>query len=478
MKLIPDFEKYDGLGLAQLVKRREVQAVEILDTVIERIEALNSKVNAVVTRMYDQARAAIKVGLPAGPFTGVPYFLKDLHLFYAGVPTTYGSRLFADFVPDHDSTMTLRLKQAGLVICAKTNTPEFGQATSTEPVLFGPTRNPWNLTFSTGGSSGGAAAAVASGMVPMAHATDGGGSIRIPASCCGLFGLKPTRARTPYGPDLGEGWSGASVGHAVTRTVRDSAALLDVTAGPDVGDPYWAPPPARPFLEEVGLDPGRLRIALCTASFNGSPVDPVCLDAANDAARLCQSLGHSVEEARPQVNEEELREAQRIIVISNIRNTLDARARAVGKSWTEQNVERMTYISAKGVDSVSGADYARSVQAIHRAGRQVGRFFESYDVLLTPTMACAPLPLGQPDMMATDVEVFRVPLMRTIGFTSLFNAAGNPAMSVPLYWNDAGLPIGIQFASRFGDEATLLRLAAQMEKARPWAGRRPSLTGI
>jgi Asp-tRNA(Asn)/Glu-tRNA(Gln) amidotransferase A subunit family amidase len=478
MKLIPDFEKYDGLGLAQLVKRREVQAVEILDTVIERIEALNSKVNAVVTRMYDQARAAIKVGLPAGPFTGVPYFLKDLHLFYAGVPTTYGSRLFADFVPDHDSTMTLRLKQAGLVICAKTNTPEFGQATSTEPVLFGPTRNPWNLTFSTGGSSGGAAAAVASGMVPMAHATDGGGSIRIPASCCGLFGLKPTRARTPYGPDLGEGWSGASVGHAVTRTVRDSAALLDVTAGPDVGDPYWAPPPARPFLEEVGLDPGRLRIALCTASFNGSPVDPVCLDAANDAARLCQSLGHSVEEARPQVNEEELREAQRIIVISNIRNTLDARARAVGKSWTEQNVERMTYISAKGVDSVSGADYARSVQAIHRAGRQVGRFFESYDVLLTPTMACAPLPLGQPDMMATDVEVFRVPLMRTIGFTSLFNAAGNPAMSVPLYWNDAGLPIGIQFAGRFGDEATLLRLAAQLEKARPWAGRRPSLTGI
>jgi amidase/6-aminohexanoate-cyclic-dimer hydrolase len=478
MKLIPDFEKYDGLGLAQLVKRREVQAVEILDTVIERIEALNSKVNAVVTRMYDQARAAIKVGLPAGPFTGVPYFLKDLHLFYAGVPTTYGSRFFADFVPDHDSTMTLRLKQAGLVICAKTNTPEFGQATSTEPVLFGPTRNPWNLTFSTGGSSGGAAAAVASGMVPMAHATDGGGSIRIPASCCGLFGLKATRARTPYGPDLGEGWSGASVGHAVTRTVRDSAALLDVTAGPDVGDPYWAPPPARPFLEEVGLDPGRLRIALCTASFNGSPVDRVCVDAANDAARLCQSLGHSVEEARPQVNEEELREAQRIIVISNIRNTLDARARAVGKSWTEQNVERMTYISAKGVDSVSGADYARSVQAIHRAGRQVGRFFESYDVLLTPTMACAPLPLGQPDMMATDVEVFRVPLMRTIGFTSLFNAAGNPAMSVPLYWNDAGLPIGIQFAGRFGDEATLLRLAAQLEKARPWAGRRPSLTGI
>jgi amidase len=478
MKMIRDFEMYDGLGLADLVKRREVQAIEVLDTVIERIETLNPKINAVVTRMYDQARAAIKAGLPAGPFTGVPYFLKDLHLLCTGVPTTYGSRFFADFVPDHESTMTIRLKQAGLVICAKTNTPEFGQATSTEPVLFGPTRNPWNLNFSSGGSSGGAAAAVASGMVPMAHATDGGGSIRVPASCCGLFGLKPTRARTPYGPDLGEGWSGASVGHAVTRTVRDSAALLDATAGPDVGDPYWAPPPKRPFLEEVGLDPGRLRIALCTASFNGSSVDRLCIDAAHDAVRLCQSLGHSVEEAQPQINSPELREAQRVIVISNVRATLDARAQATGKSWNEDNVEKMTYLSAKGADSVSGAEYARSVQAIHRAGRQVARFFEKYDVLLTPTMACAPLPLGQPDMMATDVEIFQVPLMRTIGFTSLFNAAGNPAMSVPLYWNEAGLPMGIQFAGRFGDEATLLRLAAQLEKARPWAKRRPPMSAF
>jgi len=478
MNKISDFEKYDGLGLADLVRRGEVKGIELLETVIERIEALNPKVNAVVTRMYDQARRAVKSGLPVGPFTGVPYLLKDLHLLYAGVPTTSGSRFFADFVPDHDSTMTVRLKQAGLVICAKTNTPEFGQATGTDPVLFGSTRNPWNPNISCGGSSGGAAAAVASGMVPMAHATDGGGSIRIPASYCGLFGLKPTRARTPYGPDLGEGWSGASVGHAVTRSVRDSAALLDVTAGPDVGDPYWAPPPSGSFLDEVGLDPGKLRIALCTTSFTGSPVDRVCIDAAQNAARLCQSIGHAVEDAQPQVEGAELREAQRIIAISNLRVTLDARARETGKPWTEENVERMTYISAKGVDQVSGADYARSIQAIHRAGRQVGRFFEKYDILLTPTMACAPLPLGQPDTMASDAEVFRDPLMRTIGFTSLFNAAGNPAMSVPLYWSDAGLPIGIQFAGRFGDEATLLRLAAQLEKARPWAKRRPPLSAF
>jgi Asp-tRNA(Asn)/Glu-tRNA(Gln) amidotransferase A subunit family amidase len=371
--------------------------------------------------------------------------------------------------------MTLRLKQAGLVICAKTNTPEFGQATSTEPVLFGPTRNPWNLNFSSGGSSGGAAAAVSSGMAPMAHATDGGGSIRVPASCCGLFGLKPTRARTPYGPDLGEGWNGASVGHAVTRSVRDSAALLDATAGPDIGDPYWAPPPARPFLEEVGLDPGKLRIALCTAPFNGAPVDRDCIAAANDAAELCQSLGHSAEEAQPLVDGKELGEAQRLIVISNIRATLDARAKATGKSWSEENVERQTSIAGQAADSVRGADYARSVQAVHRAGRQVGRFFEKYDLILTPTMACPPLPLGQPDMMTADANAFRLPLMRTIGFTALFNASGNPAMTVPLYWNQAGLPVGVQFAGRFGDEATLLRLAAQLEKARPWAGRRPPL---
>lgn len=475
MKDFSDFDNYDGLALADLVRRREVKANELLESVIARIEALNPKINAVVTRMYDQAHAAIASGLPAGPFTGVPYMLKDLHLLYAGVPTTYGSRFFADYVPDHDSTMTIRLKQAGLVICAKTNTPEFGQATSTEPLLFGPTLNPWNADISCGGSSGGSAAAVAAGMVPMAHATDGGGSIRVPASCCGLFGLKPTRARTPYGPDLGEGWSGASVGHAITRSVRDSAALLDATAGSAVGDPYCAPPPARPFLEETRFDPGHLRIALCTTPFNGCAVDRDCTEAAHDAAALCQSLGHKIEEAQPRFDGLELSHAQRIITVCNVRSLLDARARALGTSWTEERVEKMTYASARGADSLRGAEYAGAVQVLHRTGRQVGQFFENYDVLLTPTMACSPLPLGQPNMMAADAETFRIPLKRTIGFTALFNASGNPAMSVPLYWNKAGVPIGVQFAARFGDEATLLRLAAQLEKARPWAKRRPTI---
>src|SRR5580704_10303009 len=297
-----EFTRYDGLGLAELVQRRQVSAAEVLEAAVAAVETRNHEINAVVGRLYDQARAAIAAGLPAGPFTGVPYLLKDLGAHYQGAVTSYGGTLFKDNVVDHDSEITVRLKRAGLVIFGKTNTPELGLASSTEPRLFGPTRNPWHLGHSAGGSSGGSAAAVASGMAPMAHATDGGGSIRIPASACGLFGLKPTRARNPLGPDQGEGWGGASVGHAVTRTVRDSAALLDATCGPDLGDPYWAPPSARPFLDEVGGEPGRLRIAITTRPWNGQAVDPQCAAAAQAAAKLCESLGHHVEEASPVVD--------------------------------------------------------------------------------------------------------------------------------------------------------------------------------
>src|SRR6266404_3309142 len=251
---LPDYDRYDGIGLAGLVQARQVTAGELLEAAVGRVEQRNPAVNAVVNRMYDQAKAAIAAGLPSGPFTGVPYLLKDLGVLYAGAVTSAGSAFFRNAIADHDSEIVARMKRAGLVIFGKTNTPELGLSTSTEPRLFGPTKNPWNCEMSAGGSSGGAAAAVAAGMLPMAHATDGGGSIRIPASCCGLFGLKPTRARNPMGPDAGEGWGGASVGHAVTRSVRDSAALLDATSGPDIGDPYWAPPPTRPFLEEVGRD--------------------------------------------------------------------------------------------------------------------------------------------------------------------------------------------------------------------------------
>jgi amidase/6-aminohexanoate-cyclic-dimer hydrolase len=446
----------------------------MLEAAIERVDALNPALNAVVTRLYDQARAALAAGLPAGPFTGVPYALKDLGALYTGAVTSYGSRLFAGAVADHDSEYTVRLKRAGLVILAKTNTPEMGLAPSTEPRLFGPTRNPWNRAHSAGGSSGGSAAAVAGGMLPMAHATDGGGSIRIPASCCGLFGLKPTRARNPMGPDAGEGWGGASVGHAVTRSVRDSAALLDVTAGPDVGDPYWAPPPAGPFLDEVGRPPGRLRIALATASWNGAPVDPECAAAATDAARLCESLGHHVEEARPDYNHEALGQATRIIIGANVRAALDVGAKARGRAVEAGDVERVTWEFAALGASHTAADYARSIGVVHRTGRAVARFFTGHDIILSPTMCRPPFPLGVLDMSSADADAYLAAVLASIGFTSLFNSSGNPAMSVPLAWSRSGLPIGIQFAAPFGGEALLFRLAGQLEAARPWAARRPT----
>ncbi len=470
-----DVRNYDGLGLAELVRSKEISAHELLDAVLARADAANPALNAIVTRLDDQARAAIAAGLPQGPFTGVPYLLKDLGALYTGAPTSFGSALFDGNVADHDSEITARLKRAGLVIFGKTNTPEMGLSPSTEPRRFGVTRNPWNLAYSAGGSSGGAAAAVAAGILPMAHATDGGGSIRIPASCCGLFGMKPTRARNPMGPDAGEGWGGASVAHAVTRSVRDSAALLDATAGPDVGDPYWAPPPAGPFLAEVGREPGRLRIALTTASFNGAPVNEECAEAARAAAKLCASLGHVVEEARPSIDARALGLAVRIVIAANVRAALEARAAALGRPLAETDVERQTWGRVVEGASFSAWEYARSIGVVHRTGRQVARFFEAWDMLLSPTMCQPPYPLGVLDMSATDDTAYVDAVLASVGFTSLFNSAGNPAMSVPLATSTQGLPIGVQFAGRFGDEATLFRLAAQLESAQPWAGRRPAV---
>ena len=468
-----DVTKYDGLGFADLVRRKEVTPAELLEAAIARAEAANPALNAIITRLYDEARAAIAAGLPSGPFTGVPYLLKDLGALYTGAPTSYGSALFDGNIADHDSEITARMKRAGLVIFGKTNTPEMGLSPSTEPKRFGATKNPWNLAYSAGGSSGGAAAAVASGIVPMAHATDGGGSIRIPASCCGLFGMKPTRARNPLGPDAGEGWGGASVGHAVTWSVRDSAALLDATAGPDVGDPYWAPPPAGPFLAEVGRAPGRLRIALTTTAFNDHAVDPECADAARAAAKLCESLGHTVEEARPQIDAQALGLAVRIVIGANVRAALEARAATLGRPLAETDVERVTWGRVLEGVKFTAWEYARSIGVIHRTGREVARFFTTYDVLLSPTMCRPPQQLGVLNMSSTDDAAYLDAVLASVGFTSLFNNSGNPAMSVPLATSRDGLPIGIQFAGRFGDEATLFRVAGQLESASPWADKRP-----
>jgi amidase/6-aminohexanoate-cyclic-dimer hydrolase len=474
MRGFSEYERYDAVGLAKLVRDKQLSPAELLDAAIERVESRNLVFNAVVNKLYDHGRRAIAAGLPDGPLKGVPFLLKDITLM-TGAVTTFGARLFADAVADHDSEIVARYRRSGLVIFGKTNTPEFGLAPTTEPRLFGATKNPWNLAHSPGGSSGGAAAAVAAGMVPAAHGNDGGGSIRIPASACGLFGLKPTRARNPAGPDVGEGWGGQSVSHVISRSVRDSAALLDATAGPDVGDPYWAPPPSRSFLDEVGADCERLRIAVCTEPWNGYPVHAECRDAVLASAKLCERLGHFVGEARPEIELTALRDAQYTIVAANTRALIEARAAALGRELQPDDVEKHTWRTASGARERSAADYARSITALHRAGRAVGRFFTRWDVLLTPTMCRPPLRLGELDTMSDDADGYVKVLMGTIAFTSLFNSAGTPAMSVPLAWTADGLPIGVHFAAGFGEEARLFRLGAQIEAAQPWNDRRPSM---
>jgi amidase/6-aminohexanoate-cyclic-dimer hydrolase len=476
-----EYQACDALELAARVAEGAATPEELLETALARMEACNPQLNAVVIPMIEQARAALAAGLPAGPFRGVPFLLKDLYQLYAGVPTTNGCRLFADFVPDCDSELVSRYKAAGLVIFGKTHSPEFGITTSSESQLFGQTRNPWNPEHSAGGSSGGAAAAVAAGIVPAAHASDGGGSIRIPAACCGVFGMKPTRARVPMGPEVGEGWSGMSSVHAVTRSVRDSAALLDVGQGPAPGDPYWAPPPERPYLREVqearesGRKPERLRIALQTQSFNGSAVHPDCAAAARDAAALCEELGHVVAERSLQLDAEAVGEATRVIIGANLRAAVEDRANALGREPREGDLETATWVMFQLAASATAAQYARSVKVIHAAGRRVAAFLEDADVLLTPTLCIPPAKLGELSLSTGDVMALLGRLMATTGFTQLMNVVGNPAMSVPLHWNAAGLPIGVQFAGRFGDEATLFRLAAQLERARPWFARRPPI---
>jgi len=476
MSRIEEYEEQDALGLAAWVRDGEVKPTELLEAAVARVEARDPVINAVVIRAFEEAERAIAAGLPDGPFRGVPWLLKDLYASWKGVRLTNGSRFFSRSVDDAESELVARYRRAGLVFFGRSASPEFGITTTTESLLFGQTRNPWNPEHTAGGSSGGAAAAVAAGILPAAHASDGGGSIRIPASCCGLFGMKPTRARVPAGPKVGEGWSGMSTAHAVTRSVRDSAALLDACAGPAPGDPYWAPPPARPFREEVGADPGRLRIALQTRAFNDAEVDPECERAAREAAELCRRLGHEVAEAELGIDREAMGRATQVIIAANLHASLQERAEAVGRDFTADDVEPMTLLMVQAVKSATATEYARALRVIHELGRRVAAFLDGYDALLTPTMATPPLRLGALALTRTDVPGLMGDLARTVGFTQLFNAAGNPAMSVPLAWGASGLPIGVQFAGRFGDEATLFRLAGQLEAEQPWWSNRPELT--
>jgi len=470
MALSDDLALLDATAQAELVRKQEVQPIELVEAAIERIARLNPTLNAVVTPMYDIARRTAAGTLPQGPFSGVPFLLKDILAFYRGVKISLGSKLLRDFVPDHDSELVVRLKQAGLIIVGKTNLPEFGLLPTTEPQVFGPARNPWDTGRTTGGSSGGAAAAVASGMVPMAHANDGGGSIRIPASCCGVFGLKPTRARNPLGPDFGDIFSGMVVEHAVTRSVRDSAALLDATSGPDLGDPYWAPPPKRPYAQEVHRDPGRLRIACTTETDTPAPVHADCIAAVEDAAKLCADLGHTVAAAKPKLDGQQVAESFTTVWTSGLAATL----KMIGAQ--KDQVEPITWALNEIGNHYSAADYILALQTIQKLSRAMARFFEDYDVLLTPTLAEPPVPLGAFDSPADNPLQGFQRAAEFIPFTPICNLTGQPAMSVPLFWNAETLPVGAHFMGRFGDEATLFRLAAQLEKARPWADRRPPVS--
>ena len=489
-----DFHTHDGLGIAELIRRREISPRDAVLSAISRIEAVNAPLNAVVHQMFDRALGEADGNIPDGPFRGVPFLLKDLVAWSEGEPVSCGSRLFKGWLPPFDSEMTRRYRRAGLIVVGKTNTPEFGLVPFTESELLGICRNPWNPAVTAGGSSGGSAVAVAAGMVPMADASDGGGSIRIPASCCGVFGLKPTRGRTPTGPAEGELWRGATVEHAITRSVRDSAALLDAVAGPDIGAPYYAPPPQRPFLDEVRTPPGRLRIAFTTEPMLGRSVESDCVRAVTDAAKLLESLGHDVVQDTFVVDRESFNEAFLTMVACELAAELDDAAKLLKRVIRRGDVEAPTWALMLIGRSISAPDYSNAVRYQQRTSRRIAEFFERYHVHVSPVVAGPPFPHGALQPPASELAAMKIlgamhasrvmkamkaleraasTVFEWMSYTPIANATGQPAMSVPLSWNDAGLPIGVHFTGRYADEATLFRLAAELEIATPWRERRP-----
>ena len=475
MAAFTDYEEHDALGLAALVARGEITAEELLEAAIERVDARNGIVNAVTNKLYDRGRRAIADGLPDGPLKGVPYLLKDLAASLAGCPTTRGCKFFEDAVPAEDSEHVKRLKRAGLVIFGRTNTPEFGLSLTCEPQLHGATKNPWDPTRISGGSSGGAAAAVAARMLPAAHASDGFGSIRAPAACCGLVGLKPTRGRTTMAPFLGEGSAGISTEHAVSLSVRDSAAILDATRGPGEGDPYSAQPPARPYLDEVGTDPGTLRIAFSSRAPNGAPVDAEALRVLQETATLAADLGHQVEEADPVIDGEAV--VPTFLTLMGVNTVVNLSSHpSAGRAARDDELERITWLTAQLGEATTSADYVRATQAMHRLGRQMAAFHRGCDVLLTPGLATGgAVKLGWLDMMMDDVDEYWRRVFHFSPFTVWFNLTGQPAVMLPIGESAGGLPVAVQAVARFGDEATLFRLSAQLESARPWFDRKPAV---
>ena len=498
---LPAYDRLDAVGLAALIRSGDVGAAEAADACLARVEVRGRPLGAFAHVEPADAVRQRAESAADGPLRGVPFPVKDLLHPVAGMPMRSGSGALRDHVSGHDATLVRRYRAAGLVLVGKTTTPEFGLMAVTEPEAYGPTRNPWALGRSPGGSSGGAAAAVAARVVPAADASDGGGSIRIPASHCGLFGLKPSRGRVPEGPDIGEAWHGAAASLPITRTVRDAAALLDAVAGPAPGDPVALPRPETPFAEEVGREPGRLRVAFTARSPLGTPVDPACRAAVEDAAALLAELGHEVEPAEPDVDGRAVARGYLTMYFGQTAASVRRTRALVGKG-ADRQMELTTRLLAQIGEAVSAGRYVELLDSWNSVGRAMGRFHETYDLYLTPTVAALASPVGSQRPTAAEGALMRLAVAaRSSGlllktgfvdelvderlaltpFTQLANLAGLPAMSVPLFWTGPlagaprGLPVGVQFVARPAEEAVLLRLAAQLEAARPWAHRQPAL---
>ncbi len=487
--------------MAKLVRDGEINATELCEEAIRRAEDLNPKLNAIITPLYDFARESAKRSRPDAPFYGVPFLLKDAHHALKGFAMSSGSKLRKDFIPPNDAEIVTRFKNAGLVILGKTNTPEFKIAYVTEPKAFGATRNPWNLNCSPGGSSGGSAAAVAACIVPLASATDEGGSIRVPASCCGLFGLKPSRGRNPVGPDFDEEWDGMSTSHVITRSVRDSAAMLDAVSGPESGAPYGINTHEKPFFKEINLEPEHLRIGFHTRSAFGRKVHPECKKAVEQTCKLLESLGHHVEETVPKYQEEEAALNWCIIMIANVAALVDKLVQAYGQSKVRRDLELSNYALYSIGQRLKALDFVKAKRRWLQFGTIMAQMLNKYDMMLTPTLGEPPVAVGSQQPSKSDhrsmklisswagriilsnrkltysilEELTQNTMKGQMPFTIIANITGQPAMSVPLHWTEDGLPCGVQFIGRFGEEAKLLRLATQLEKAQPWAGRKPQI---
>jgi amidase len=473
MAKFQEYHEYDAVGLAHLVRRREISATELVECALSAIERLNPRLNAVVRVLADAARSKAHNAFPDGPFSGVPFLLKDTGVTLSDVPTEYGSRYFKNYTRPHDSEIVRRYKQAGFIMLGKTNCSELGTSCSAETVSTGSMRNPWDLERIAGSSSGGSAAAVAAGIVPAAHATDAGGSIRGPAAWCGLVGLKPTRGRISYAPDAGEHWNGLATQHVVSRSVRDCAAILDCTAGPVSGDPHIAPLPERAFLAEVATDPGVLRIAFATEGPKGMPFEQETRDSLFKTARALDDLGHQVEEASPTWDSALMGEAIGCIAACALNEAVTQREKETGVQPSAEMLEYSNWTLLAQGRKMSALDLMTALKKINAVSRPFAAFFETHDVWLTPTMGgVAPLH-GYLDSSSSDVGLLLTRFSELYRFNSIYNASGLPAMTLPLHSSASGLPIGMMFGTGFGKEAILFRLAGQLERTMSWADRHP-----